>query len=158
MSSTIILNSNNRSSSNSSRYEFIFPSTVKFGKNSKISLISFSMYNSIFNIEAQRSNNVIKIVWNADSAVEYTFTIPDGFYSISDLNYALQQFCILNDLYAIDTNGDYVYFIEILTNSTQYGAEIDCYAIPLETDWVTNGVYQRERVGHTQIPCQNPLN
>ena len=139
MSNTIILNSNNRSSSNSSRYEFIFPSTIKFKKGDKIALQSFSMYNSIFNVEAQRSNNVIKIMWNADTAVEYTYTIPDGFYSISDLNYGLQQFCILNDLYAIDTNGDYVYFIEILTNSVLYSAEIDCYAIPLEADWITNG-------------------
>ena len=139
MSSTIILNSTNRSSTNSSRYEYLFPSTVKFPKGSKIALQSFSMYNSIFNIEAQRGNNQVKIIWNADSAVEYTCTFSDGFYSISDLNFALQQFCILNDLYMIDGDGNFVYFVEILTNSVLYSSEIDCTAIPTTAEATTLG-------------------
>ena len=139
MSSTIILNSTNRSSTNRSRYEYLFPSTVKFPKGSKIALQSFSMFNAIFNIEAQRGNNQVKLIWNADTAVEYTFTFDDGFYSISDFNYAFQHKCILNDLYMIDADGNFVFFVEFLPNAVLYASEIDCTALPTSAEATSLG-------------------
>jgi hypothetical protein len=130
MSSTIILNSNNRSSSNSSRYEYVFPSTVKFGKGATIALQSFAMFNSFFNVEAQRGNNQFKIHWHADTSTEYTITLPDGYYSLQNLNRYLQNFCLFNDLYMKDSNDNDLYFIEILPNEVRYAAEVDLTALP----------------------------
>jgi len=89
------------------------------------------MYNSIFNVEAVRSNNKISIIWNANTAVQYDLTISDGFYDISSLNFQIQSFCVLNDLYMINNaTGEYVYYINILTNSTAYSAQLNIYPLP----------------------------
>ena len=125
----VILNSTNKVSN--AKYEYIFPSTQKFTAGTKVSLNSISMYNSIFNVEAVRSNNKISIIWNANTSVQYDLTVSDGFYDISSLNFQIQSFCILNDLYMInDATGEYVYYINLLTNSTAYSAQLNIYPLP----------------------------
>ena len=42
------------------------------------------MYNSTFNIESSRGNNVINIIW---LGMTYTLTFEDGYYSVSDINF-----------------------------------------------------------------------
>ena len=127
---TIIINSSHQDTSTTNRFVYRFPQNVKFQKGDTVALQSISMYNSIFNVEATRSNNVIQLIWNADTTVTYTFTIPDGNYSIAQLNYFLQQQCVLNKLYATNATGDYIYFIELLTNSTRYACQINSYCLP----------------------------
>lgn len=126
---TVILNSNNKSSNNSFTYEF--PSSIKFLPDSKIALQSMSLYNSIFNIEARRLNHKFTIYWNADTQTVFNFVIDDGNYSVSDLNYLLQFYCIQNDLYLIDVGDNKnKYFLEIVLNANVYGIQINSYAIP----------------------------
>ena len=134
MSSTIILNSTNRDLTSDNRFIYTFPSNVKFNPGDTIGVESISMYNSIFNTEAVRGNNTFSIIWNADSAVTYNFTIPDGFYSISDLNYYIQYECVQNDLYCINSSGNYVYFVELVINSTVYGSELRTFILPDVTE------------------------
>lgn len=139
MSSTIILNSNNRDATTNYRFVYNFPSHVQFSEGDTIGVESINMYNIIFNVEATRSNNVFSIIWNADSAVTYNFVIPDGFYSIADLNYFIQYSCVQNDLYCINGSGNYVYFVELVINSTVYGAELRTYILPDTTEAGTLG-------------------
>jgi len=139
MSSTIILNSTNRDLTSDNRFIYTFPSNVKFNPGDTIGVESISMYNSIFNTEAVRGNNTFSIIWNADSAVTYNFTIPDGFYSISDLNYYIQYECVQNDLYCINSSGNYVYFVELVINSTVYGSELRTFILPDVTEAGTLG-------------------
>ena len=134
MSSTIILNSTNRDLTSDNRFIYTFPSNVKFNPGDTIGVESISMYNSIFNTESVRGNNTFSIIWNADSAVTYNFTIPDGFYSISDLNYYIQYECVQNDLYCINGSGNYVYFVELVINSTVYGSELRTFILPDVTE------------------------
>ena len=58
--------------------------SVKFTSKSKVGLVSFSVYNSTFNISASRGNNKVTFVWNASTPVTYDWTISDGYYSASD--------------------------------------------------------------------------
>ena len=131
---TVILNSQNFDSTSTNRFIYNFPSNIKMEAGTTIGVESLSVYNSIFNVEASRGNNTFSIIWNADSAVTYNFTIPDGFYSISDLNYYIQYECVQNDLYVTNSAGNYVYFVELVVNSTVYGAELRCYALPDATE------------------------
>ena len=71
--------------------------------------------------------------------MQHNFTIPDGFYDISSLNYYLQQQCILNDLYMQDADGNYVYFAEIVTNASQYAGQINAYPLPTSAQASTLG-------------------
>ena len=139
MSNTVILTSRNQDPYQSNKFTYTLPSTVDFSKGFEIALIQASVYNSFFNITAARGNNIISIIWNAATPVTYNFTFADGFYSISEINYALQNFMRLNDLYLIDADGKSVYYVELMTNSIIYGAQINTYAIPTAAEAATLG-------------------
>ena len=134
MSATIILNSSNRDLTSNNRFVYNFPSNVKFNEGDTIGIESINMYNSIFNVEASRGNNTFSIIWNADSAVQYDFVIPDGYYSISDLNFYIQYKLVENDLYCVNASGNYVHFVELVIDSTVYGSELRTYILPDATE------------------------
>jgi hypothetical protein len=95
------------------------------------------MYNSIQNITIKRGNNVL--VFNF-LGTDYTFNIPEGYYSISDLNFYLQQQCIIRGLYMTANKGsDNVYFIEIIVNSIRYATSLNYYVIPTESEALAKG-------------------
>jgi len=112
---------------NQLKYEF--PTQTQFPKGTRISLEGYSIHNSFFNIEKKRGNNKISIFCDRNST-NYEFTIDDGFYTISEINGLLQYFCILENLFVYDTNGNKVFFIEIKINPTAYACEIRCLQIP----------------------------
>jgi hypothetical protein len=56
--------------------------------------------------------------------------MPDGYYEVADLN-AYLQFSLVNDgNYLIDSNGDFVYYLEFVVNQTYYGVQLNAYPIP----------------------------
>jgi hypothetical protein len=64
---------------------------------------------------------------------DYIFIIPNGYYSVSDLNFYLQNQCILNGLYVTANSGaDNVYFIELVINSIRYSTSLNLYVIPTD--------------------------
>ncbi len=96
-------------------YRLKLPKAVEFKKGDKLSLYSFSMYNSFYNIsQSQYQNTNITFTWfNGDI---YNWTIPDGYYSLSDLNLWLQQRFILNKLYCVNSNNSQnIYFVRFQT-------------------------------------------
>lgn len=63
--------------------------------------------------------------------ITYTVTIPNGQYEITDIQAFLEQFCIINNLYLIETStGKNVYFLQIQTNPTQYAIQVNLFALP----------------------------
>ena len=113
MPKQIILNSTSYvPDSNLCAYQFPNPQT--FRKGDQIGLSAISIYNSFFNISAKYGNNSFQFtfpgvfpstttalsnyVLNSDMTATFTFTIPDGYYAIPDINYFFQQQCILNNL------------------------------------------------------------
>ena len=134
----IVLTSRNQNPNVPNQYLFQFPATQNF-KNHQIALIQFSIYNSFYNIETSRNNNTITLIWNANTTTTHNFTFQNGFYSISDMNYALQNFCLLNNLYMVDSvNNKNVYFVEILANATTYSGQLNFYTIPTSAQATTN--------------------
>jgi len=128
----IILNSSNVvAGSNNSIYRYNFPQgSVKFNK-SKVAVASISMYYSWYNILASLGNNTFTYTWyNFAGSAVFTITIPDGFYDVASLNSYLQSQMIANGHYLVDANGDYVYYLEFVTNSTYYSIQFNSYPIP----------------------------
>jgi len=102
------------------------------------------MYNSFYNIsQTQYQNTNITFTWfNGDV---YNWTIPDGYYSLSDLNLWLQQQFILNKLYCVNSNNSQnIYFVQCQTNSVLYKAQIDVYFMPSATNALLYGYSKPE--------------
>jgi hypothetical protein len=71
---------------------------------------------------------------------DYIFNIPEGYYSVSDLNAFLQQQSILNGLYMTANQGsDNVYFVELVVNSIRYSTSLNFYAIPTSAEATQKG-------------------
>ena len=138
-SNTVILTSRNQNPNKPNQYNYQFPSTQQF-KNDSIALAQFSVYNSFFNIESSRNNHVLNFTWNALTPTTHQMTFQNGFYSISDINYAIQNYCLLNNLYMSDIpNGKNIYFIEVMSNSITYSAQLNFYVLPTAAIASTNG-------------------
>ena len=96
----ITLNNSNYTGGNN--YTLRFPKTVSLDKDTKLSLFSFSMYNSFYNISQKQYNNSnITFTW-FDGTV-YNWIIPDGYYSVGDLNIWLQSQFLINNLYCTNS-------------------------------------------------------
>jgi hypothetical protein len=134
-SNHIILNQSNWIG-NTSSLEYRFPSQVKFETGDTISLVSMSMYNSMFNIEAVRNNNQVEFLWPMGDGTwtTYAWTIPNSFMSVSTLNTWLQQKMLTENLYFITSEGQAQYYYELITNPEQYSIQINAYRIPTTSE------------------------
>ena len=138
-------------------YRLKLPKAVQFKKGDKLSLYSFSMYNSFYNISAsQYGNTQITFTWF--NGTVYNWTIPDGYYSLSDLNLWLQQQFIINKLYCVNSNNSQnIYFVQFQTNSVLYKAQIDVYFMPSSANATLYG-YQKPSGATWNFPASNLMN
>lgn len=131
---SVILNSSNWNPSTKS-FVYQFPFSQKL-ENKSVGVSSISFYNSFFNISSAYGNNTVSVNYNG---TVYNWTIPNGYYSYSDLNYWFQSQMIGNNLYMINSSSQYVYFLEIVANSVLYSGEINVYPVPTSTTGATLG-------------------
>jgi hypothetical protein len=132
MPKTIVINSSNSVQGSGNKYLYNFPQTSYFPAGSGIGVSNMNIYNSIQNITQKRGNNVVTLSWLGN---DYTFTFPNGYYSVSDINFFCQQQCILNGLYVTaNTGADNVYFFELVVNSIRYATSLNFYAIPTDAE------------------------
>ena len=131
----IIINNTFVSSDNSTfTYKFPLGSQPTFEKGDKIALDSLSMYYSWPSITAANGNNTFQYIWPFNTSpagpITNTVTIPDGFYTIADLNSYLQYVMISNTHYLVDASGNYVYYLNFSTNSVRYAVQLDVSPLP----------------------------
>ena len=125
---TLIINSTNYVIGSQNAYSYRFPQTTKFQAGCAIGVAGISMFNSFQNINVIRQNNKVTFVF---LGLSYTWTIPDGYYSVDSLNYYFQSQCILNNLYVTTNNGlNFIYFIELQLNTARYSTSLNFFAIP----------------------------
>ena len=98
-------------------------------KNNEIALGTAQLYYSWYNITSANKNNTYSYRWT--NGITYVVTIPDGNYSIAEINTYLQSVMVANTHYLIETStGDFRYFIEWETNATFYAVQLNEYAVP----------------------------
>lgn len=147
---TLILNKSNIvSGSSNTLYKYKFPSTVYLKKGTKIALAKLSFYYSWPNVTSANNNNTFSYQWFDTSGVlnkTYTLTIPDGYYTYSDLNsWLYEELCNRGHYLTYPStttsplgtsNGadftsttKYVFF-EIQENATYYSCQLTMHAVP----------------------------
>jgi hypothetical protein len=129
----ITLNQTNleRSDLTNSIYTYAFPISRIFKEGDYISVGSLNIFYSFFAISAENRNNTYEYIWydNLGSAT-FTVTIPNGTYTIEQLNFQLQQTMINNGHYLVNLQGDYVYYLEFQPNPVKYAFQFNSYPIP----------------------------
>ena len=154
MGKTIILTTANiEENSNNTKLVYNFPSGGYSFKNDMIAVLSIYQYFSIFNITSSYGNNSFSYVWFDGN--EYTITIPDGYYEISDLNAYFQSIMIANTHYMTNSAGQFIYFLEFLVNTSRYAVQINSY--PLDTTIQSTNNYILPTGATWSVPATSTL-
>lgn len=126
---TLVLNSSNIQSGNSysDSWDYNFPGNASF-HDEQISVSQISIYYSWRNISSTYGNNTFSYVWCDGTTT--SVTIPDGYYSIDDLNAYLQSVMVSKTHYLVNSSGQYVYYLEFVTSSTYYSVVLNSYPVP----------------------------
>ena len=132
MSFILTLNSTNVSNTNTNttfRYNFINGGFTC--KDYEMSISSITLPYSFFNVSSYYNNKTFSLTFPTGAlTTTYAFTLPDGFYTITDINSYIQQQCILNGTYLIDSSGNNVYFVKMVYNATYYAVQFLYYLVP----------------------------
>ena len=104
-----------------------------------------------FNVSSYYNNKTFSLIFpTGATTITYDFTLPDGFYTITDINSYIQQQCVLNGAYLIDSSGNYVYFVKMTYNSTYYAVQLLYYSVPTAIGTYTrpsSGLYSLSGTG-----------
>ncbi len=135
-----------------------FQYTLPFGwtcKNMEMALSSVNMYYACNNISPIYGNQTFTYSWTVGSTLTtYTVTIPQGMYNITDIASYLQSVFIANGHYLINSTGQGVYYIDIITNSVTYSVNIVTYPVP--TSLPSGYTQPTNFAGYPTIIC-NPI-
>jgi hypothetical protein len=128
----IVLNYNNVANLNNGNNILVYDfqgGGVQF-KNNEIALTSLQMYYSWFNInQLLYNNNTYQYVWIDGTIVNVV--IPDGYYSLEEINSYLENVMVTNNHYLIDTTrGDFVYYLQWETNASFYAIQLNSFPVP----------------------------
>jgi hypothetical protein len=127
----IIINSSNYVPKSGNKYIYTLPSSVKLTSKSKIGVSAISVYNSTFNVTAARANNTFTFRFPAATPITKTYTMPDGYYSVEQVNTFLQSKLYADNLYVNANNGaNVVYFFEIVQNHVRYSVQLNSFYLP----------------------------
>ena len=127
MSFNLVLNSSNAVGSNANTYQYNFISGNFVVKDDyEICVSQVTIPYSWYNITTTQT---VSIIWPGSASSPYTWTIVPGFYTVSDLNLALQLFCVNQGLYLVSGSSN-VYFLSLYTNTALYKNQLIAELIP----------------------------
>jgi len=141
---------------NNSTYTYRFPSSINLNDHS-VALASLTMYSCYYNVTAAIANNVFTItIYPADAYTQtFTITVPDGSYTVADLNSYFQYWSIQNSPYLINAVGDYVYFASFAVNAVKYAIELQTISCPYNGDEGTLPLGYTLPLGFPTAPAVN---
>ena len=129
---TLILNSTNVvAGSNNSSYKYNFIGGGFSIKNGEMAVGSISIPYSFYNITAAYNNNSFSIYFPVSAGTfSLNIILPDGFYTVNDIQNYVEQQCIANGLYLL-SGTQYVFYYYMTYNTTYYAVQVIEQVVPL---------------------------
>jgi hypothetical protein len=132
MSFTLVLNNSNvsnTSTNTSFKYNFIQGGFQV--KDMEMCVSSITLPYSFYNVSSYYNNRTFSLVFpTAATTTTINVILPEGFYTVTDINSYIQQVCIDYGAYLIDSTGNYVYYQQLVYNSTYYSVQLLLYPVP----------------------------
>lgn len=143
MSYTLVLNSKNNISPNNNIFQYRFLNGFKISDNAEICISAAQVPYSWYNVSYFYQNTDFNIIFPRGAGLTTTLNIslPDGFYTVDDINSYIRQICIQNNFYLINSSGNYVYYIDLSYNISAYKIELLTFLVPtsLPSGWTDPG-------------------
>ena len=132
MSFTLVLNSSNVSNTNTNttfKYNFIQGGFQV--KDMEMCVSSITLPYSFYNVSSYYNNRTFSLIFpTAATTTTIAVTLPEGFYTVTDINSYIQQICINYGAYLIDSTGNYVYYQQLVYNTTYYSVQLLLFPVP----------------------------
>lgn len=131
----ITLNSSHAVKNGSYITSFVYPfisGSFKILDGDEMCVSQITLPYSNFNVDNGFYQNAqFQIIWTIGATpTTYNITLPNGFYSVDDIQNYLEIFCIQNGLYLVNSSSQNVYYITLQTNVTYYGVQLTCFNVP----------------------------
>ena len=119
------------SGSNNTRFQYNFIGGGFRGDNSEICISQLSIPYAWYNVSSAYGNNTFSLILPTGSTTQtINVTLPDGFYSVNDIQNYIQQTLITNLFYLLDSGGNYVFPYLLTYSSVYYKVQLICSTIP----------------------------
>ncbi len=132
MSFVLTLNSTNVSNTNTNtsfKYNFINGGFTC--KDYEMCVSSITLPYSFYNVSSYYANKTFSLIFpTAATTIQYDITLPDGFYTVTEINSYIQQVCVDNGAYLLNSSGNYVYFVQLIYNTTYYSVQLLTFLVP----------------------------
>ena len=147
MAFTLCLNSSNVvPGSNNTSFQYRFLGGNLRVEDHEICISSLTMPYAWFNVSTFYANNQFSITFPTTASLTTTVavTLPNGFYSVTDLQNYIQQVCINNGFYLIDGAGNFQFYTYLTYSQTYYAVQLVQTPVPtaLPTGWSTPSNWQ----------------
>jgi hypothetical protein len=141
--SPIILNSTNVVSNGgfNNIYRYAFPGSGSF-RDAKVAISNIQIFYSWQNINSTYGNNTFSIIVPTGAGTAtLSLTVPNGTYTVADLNSYIQSIFVANNYYLIDGGGNFVYYLELVENASRYAIQLNTFPVPtvLPAGWTNPG-------------------
>jgi len=136
MSYNLILNNTNVSGNTNNTYTYKFINgAFEVKDTSQLCVSNITIPYSWYNISNQLNNNTFNFIdW---LGTPHSIVIPNGFYTITDLNGYLDTYFLNNGMYLINDQNQAVVYLYLYQNTTYYANQLLLYAVPtsLPSGW-----------------------
>ena len=132
MSYSLVLNSTHSIGSlkNTYRYEFK-QGAFKVNEGAEMCISSLTLPYSWYNVSSAYNNKTFQIIHpTSTTPTTLNITLPDGFYTVDDIDSYIKQQLYLNNFYLLDGSGNTVYYFNMVYNVVSYKIQIVFYAVP----------------------------
>ena len=132
MSFTLVLNSSNvQNTSTNTTFKYNFIQGGFQVKDMEMCVSSITLPYSFYNVSSYYANRTFSLIFpTAATTTTISVTLPEGFYSVTDINSYIQQVCINYGAYLIDSTGNYVYYQQLVYNTTYYSVQLLLFSVP----------------------------
>lgn len=133
MSFTLVLNSSNVvNGSNNTTFKYNFLGGNFTAKDYEICIGSVTIPYAWYNVSSYYANTNFTITFptTASTATAVNVTLPDGNYSVNDIQNYIQATCINNGFYLIDSAGNYVFYTYLTYSTTYYKVQLVQSVVP----------------------------
>jgi len=139
MSELIPFNISNAVPNQPNIFKYDFPTGSQTFRDRKICIANMIIPYSWYNISSTYGNNTLSLIFPTDNTTDtINITIPNGFYTIAQLNSYLQSVMIDNNYYLVNGSTN-EYYLEIVANSNTGLAQLNCYQVPTTTSYTNPG-------------------
>jgi hypothetical protein len=92
---------------------------------------SITLPYSFYNVSSYYANRTFSLIFpTAATTTTINVRLPEGFYTVTNINSYIQQVCIDYGAYLIDSTGNYVYYQQLAYNTTYYAVQLLLFSVP----------------------------